>query len=167
MGSVGYFAEDKEQRTTSAFKNIEKKKLLSTVESLGLLRYSYRVFLHVLMKSIVGTLFFTDDVVSFLRLCSKAEKAGFTLSKIEQAGLLSTAENLGLLSLAEDVLVMEPAKITSFSLPFVVLAILSLAVLPHDNLIENILSYTIAAGAAGAGTAVFITGVVVAGLQEE
>jgi hypothetical protein len=34
----GLFVEDKEQNTTSTFSRIEKKKLLSTVESMGLLR---------------------------------------------------------------------------------------------------------------------------------
>lgn len=48
-----------------------------------------------------------------LSLCSAAEKAGLSLSKIEKLGLLSTAERLGLLTLAEDLLTTDPGKISS------------------------------------------------------
>jgi hypothetical protein len=40
--------------------------------------------------------------VEKLGLLSKAEKAGFTLSKIEESGLLSFAESSGVLSLVAD-----------------------------------------------------------------
>ena len=49
--------------------------------------------------------------VCLLDLCSKAEKAGLSLSKIEKLGLLSTAERLGLLSLADELLVTDPGKV--------------------------------------------------------
>lgn len=45
--------------------------------------------------------------------CSAAEKAGFSLSKIEKLGLLSTAERLGLLSLLDELLVTDPGKVRS------------------------------------------------------
>jgi Protein of unknown function (DUF1118) len=106
-------------------------------------------------------------IYTWVYACSKAEKAGLTLTKIEQAGLLTTAENLGLLSLAEDVLVMEPAKITSIALPFVVIAIASLSIIPHDTLVQNIVSYTVAGVSVGAATAAFVGGLLVGSLQEE
>lgn len=71
---------------------------------------------------------------------STAEKAGLSLGKIEQMGLLSTAERLGLLTLAEDVLTSDPGKISSASLPFLVAAIASLALIPQDNLAETVIA---------------------------
>lgn len=100
-------------------------------------------------------------------ILSKLEKAGFTLTKIEQAGLLSTAENLGLLSLAEDLLTANPATIASGSLPFIVAAIASLSLIPHDNGVTTFLSYALGATFAGVATAAVVGGFVVAALQEE
>jgi len=45
---------------------------------------------------------FLGAQVEKLGLLSKAEKAGFTLSKIEESGLLSFAESSGVLSLVAD-----------------------------------------------------------------
>lgn len=100
-------------------------------------------------------------------ILSKLEKAGFTLTKIEQAGLLSTAENLGLLALAEDLLTANPATIASGSLPFIVAAVLSLSLIPHDNGITSFISYALGATFAGVATAAVVGGFVVAALQEE
>jgi hypothetical protein len=75
---------------------------------------------------------------------SKLEKSGLTLSKIESAGLLSTAERLGLLAVAEDILTSNPATLASNSLPFIVLAVLSASLIPHDNGLETTLSYGLA-----------------------
>jgi amino acid transporter len=100
-------------------------------------------------------------------ILSKLEKAGFTLTKIEQAGLLSTAENLGLLAAAEDLLTANPATIASGSLPFIVAAVLSLSLIPHDNGITTFISYSLGATFAGVATAAVVAGFVVAALQEE
>ena len=100
-------------------------------------------------------------------ILSKLEKSGLTLTKIEQSGLLSTAENLGLLSVAEDLLTANPATIASGSLPFIVAAILSLALIPHDNGITTFLSYSLGATFAGVGTAAVVTGFILAAIQEE
>jgi hypothetical protein len=132
---TGYFLEDRETSSKSAFKKIEEKKLLSSVEKLGIL--------------------------------SKLESAGLTLGKIEQAGLLSTAERLGLLAVAEDLLVAEPAAVASGALPFIVLAIASAVLIPHDNGVAAFLSYSMAATFAGVGTAALAGGFLLAGLQED
>jgi hypothetical protein len=100
-------------------------------------------------------------------ILSKLEKAGFTLTKIEQAGLLSTAENLGLLAIAEDLLTANPATIASGALPFIVAAVLSLSLIPHDNGITSFISYSLGATCAGVATAAVVAGFVVAALQEE
>ncbi len=182
--------------------------------------------------------------------CSKAEKAGFSLSKIEKLGLLSTAERLGLLSLADELLVTDPGKvrrplpalrlpfpaaasaargagslclavgarggclppfpslqrssglwtyespslqrahsprphahprplllplcslffgaqITSASIPFFLGAVISLVLIPQDNLIETALAYTLALVFGGAATTLFVGGFVLKGLQDE
>lgn len=83
---------------------------------------------------------------------SKLEKSGLTLSKIESAGLLSTAERLGLLAVAEDVLTSNPATLASNSLPFIVLAVLSASLIPHDNGLETTLSYGLALVFGGVAT---------------
>jgi hypothetical protein len=98
---------------------------------------------------------------------SKLDKAGFTLSKIESAKLLSTAENLGLLSLAEDVLTGDPATLAAGALPFVVLAIASASLIPHDSGLAAALSYTLAATFTGVAGAALVGGFVVAAIQEE
>jgi hypothetical protein len=132
---TGLFLEDREESSKSAYKKIEEKKLLSTVEKLGLL--------------------------------TQLEKAGFTLTKIEQSGLLSTAERLGALSLAEDLLTANPATIASGALPFVVLAIASAALIPHDNGIATFISYSLTATFTGVATAALVGGFVVAAIQED
>jgi len=85
-------------------------------------------------------------------ILSKLEKSGLTLSKIESAGLLSTAERLGLLGVAEDLLTSNPATLASNSLPFIVLAVLSASLIPHDNGLETGLSYGIALICGGVAT---------------
>lgn len=135
IGSLGYLLEDKEKASPNVFKQLEKKKILSSVESLGLL--------------------------------SAAEKAGLSLSKIESMGLLSTAERLGALSFAEELLVSDPGKITSASLPFIVAGIASLSLIPHDNGLEAALSYGLGATFLAVAGALFIGGFVVKGLQDE
>ena len=100
-------------------------------------------------------------------LLSKLEKAGITLSKIEKLGLLSTAEKLGLLSVAEDVLTGNPATLAAGALPFVVLAVMSASLIPHDNGIESALSYGLALTFTGVAGALLAGGFIVAGLQEE
>lgn len=131
----GYFLEDSEQPTVNIFKRVEQKKLLSSVEKLGLL--------------------------------SKAEKAGLSLSKIEKLGLLSTAERLGLLSLADELLVTDPGKVSSASIPFFVGAVLSLVLIPQDNLAETLLAYTLALVFGGAFATLFVGGFVLKALQDE
>lgn len=132
---TGLFLEDKEESSKSAFKKIEEKKLLSTVEKAGIL--------------------------------SKLEGAGLTLTKIEQSGLLSTAERLGLLGVAEDVLTGNPATLAAGALPFVVLAILSAVLIPHDNGLETGLSYGLAITFSGVATTLLASGFIVAGLQDD
>lgn len=132
---TGLFLEDSETSSKSAFKKLEDKKILSTVEKAGLL--------------------------------SALEKSGFTLSKIEKAGLLSTAEDLGLLALAEDVLTGNPATLASNALPFVVLSVMSAALIPHDNSIETFLSYGLSLTFVGVATGFLVGGFVVSALQEE
>jgi hypothetical protein len=132
---IGYFLEDKEVGTKSVFKKIEEKKLLSTVQNLGLL--------------------------------SKAEAAGFTLSKIEKLGLLSTAERLGLLGTAEDLLQANPATVASGALPLVVAALVAFFVIPHDNDAEMFVSTVLALVFAGAATTTLAGGFLLAALQEE
>jgi len=100
-------------------------------------------------------------------LLSTLEKSGFTLSKIEKAGLLSTAENLGLLALAEDVLTGNPATLASNALPFIVLAVLSAALIPHDNAVEAFLSYGLSLTFVGVATGFLVGGFVVAAIQED
>jgi hypothetical protein len=100
-------------------------------------------------------------------LLSALEKSGFTLSKIEKAGLLSTAENLGLLALAEDVLTGNPATLASNALPFIVLSVLSAALIPHDNSVETFLSYGLSLTFVGVATGFLVGGFVVAAIQED
>lgn len=135
IGTIGYLSEDKEKSAPNMLRQLEKKKVLSSVEKLGLL--------------------------------SAAEKAGLSLSKIEKLGLLSTAERLGLLSLADEVLVTEPGKISSLSLPFIVASIGAAALIPHDNGLEVVLSYTLATVFSGVAFALFVAGFVIKGLQED
>lgn len=105
--------------------------------------------------------------VEKLGLLSQLEKSGLTLSKIEQSGLLSTAERLGALSLAEDLLTANPATIASGSLPFIVLAIASAALIPHDSGIASAVSYTLALTFTGVATAALAGGFIVAAIQED
>lgn len=105
--------------------------------------------------------------VEKLGLLSKAEKAGFTLSKIEKLGLLSTAERLGLLTLADELLVTDPGKVTSASIPFFLAAVGALVFIPQDNALEVALAYTLALLAGGAATTLFVGGFVLKGLQDE
>ncbi|WPT11158.1 hypothetical protein PSENEW3n2_00002328 [Picochlorum sp. SENEW3] len=100
-------------------------------------------------------------------ILSKLEKSGLTLSKIESAGLLSTAERLGLLAVAEDVLTSNPATLASNSLPFIVLAVLSASLIPHDNGLETTLSYGLALIFGGVATGFVAAGFVVSALQED
>lgn len=132
---TGIFLEDNEKPAVNIFKKVEQKKVLSSVEKLGLL--------------------------------SAAEKAGFSLSKIEKLGLLSTAERLGLLSLLDELLVTDPGKITSASIPFFLGAIFSLVLIPQDNAVEVALAYTLALLFGGAATTLFVGGFVLKGLQDE
>jgi hypothetical protein len=100
-------------------------------------------------------------------LLSKLEKSGLTLSKIESAGLLSTAERLGLLAVAEDVLTGNPATLASNALPFIVLAVLSASLIPHDNGVENFISYGLSLTFAGVAAGFVVGGFVVSAIQED
>lgn len=100
-------------------------------------------------------------------LLSKLEGAGLTLTKIEQSGLLSTAENLGLLALAEDLLTANPATIASGAIPFVVLAVLSASLIPHDSGLTSALSYGLAATFSGLAAGLLAGGFVLSAIQEE
>lgn len=100
-------------------------------------------------------------------ILSKLEKSGLTLSKIESAGLLSTAEKLGLLAIAEDVLTGNPATLASNALPFIVLAVLSASLIPHDNGLESFISYSLALTFTGVASTFLIGGFVVAAIQED
>uniref|UniRef100_A0A0D6R7J1 DUF1118 domain-containing protein n=1 Tax=Araucaria cunninghamii TaxID=56994 RepID=A0A0D6R7J1_ARACU len=99
-------------------------------------------------------------------LLSKAEEFGFTLSSIEEMGLLSKAEELGLLSLAEKVASTSPAAIASVSLPLVVAAIATIVLVPDDSqalvIAQTFVATILAAGAVG----LFVTSIVLSGLQE-
>ncbi|MCO5584297.1 hypothetical protein L7F22_038221 [Adiantum nelumboides] len=66
-------------------------------------------------------------------LLSKAESAGLTLSSIEKMGLLSKAEDLCLLTFAVSFAISSPQLLASLSLPFIVLAIVTLVVILDDS----------------------------------
>jgi hypothetical protein len=74
---------------------------------------------------------------------------------------------LGLLTIAEELLVTDPAKIASFSLPFLVLSIGAFFAIPHDGALFSTLSYTVAALSGGVAATFFVGGFVLAGLQQE
>ena len=107
------------------------------------------------------------SAVEKMGLLSKMEASGLTLTKIEQSGLLSTAERLGLLSVAEDLLTANPATIASGALPFVVLAIASAALIPHDSGVTAAISYILAGTFTGVATTALAGGFVLAAIQEE
>eukprot|EP00899_Mesostigma_viride_P025360 jgi/Mesvir1/6008/Mv00755-RA.1 len=97
---------------------------------------------------------------------SAAEKAGVTLTKIENAGLLSKAEQLGLLSFAETMIMTPPATVASYSIIPFVLSILSLVLIPGEDVagfFRILLSGTFFAGF----SAIFITAVVLSYLTED
>eukprot|EP00210_Caulerpa_lentillifera_P007931 g7570.t1 len=100
-------------------------------------------------------------------LLTAAEKAGLSLTKIEELGLLSTAEKLGLLTLAEKALTSDPGVITSISIPFLIAMIGALVLIPGDNILESILRFG-TAGAFGTGFLVFFAGgFLLSSLEEE
>jgi len=107
------------------------------------------------------------STVEKMGLLTKLEESGLTLTKIEQSGLLSTAEKLGLLSIAEDLLTANPATVASGAVPFVVLAIAAATLIPHDNTLVSIISYTLAATFTGVATTAVVGGFVLAAIQEE
>ena len=113
---------------------MEEKKLLSFIESSGLL--------------------------------SAAEKAGVTLSKVEELKLLSTAERLGLLSLAESAGSTDGALISSLGLPFFVLGCASLLCIPDQSLVLTVVQDVLALTLFGGSAALFVTGNLVAALNE-
>jgi hypothetical protein len=142
---------------------MEEKKLLSFVEKAGLL--------------------------------SAAEKAGVTLKKVEELKLLSTAErcahthtramhllsffsrsrlalppslssSLGLLSLAESAASTDGALISSLSIPFFVIAIAALVLIPDQNIALVVVQDLLAASLLAGSATLFIAGYLVNALNE-
>merc|ERR1711937_709667 len=87
-------------------------------------------------------------------LLSTAEKAGLTLSKVESLKLLSTAEKHG-------------TTITSYSIPFFLLALLSLVVIPNDNVALTVAHYGLTGTFAAIFAATFVSGFLIKSLQED
>merc|ERR1712176_1676138 len=100
-------------------------------------------------------------------LLSTAEKAGLTLSKVESLKLLSTAEKLGILGFLESTFEKDGATITSYSIPFFLLALLSLVVIPNDNIPLTVAHYGLTGAFAVAFTFFFASGFVIKSLQED
>ena len=75
----------------------------------------------------------------------------------------------GLLAAALSHLRTSPAcpQVSSASIPFSVGAVLSLVLIPQDNLAESFLSYTLALVFGGAFAALFVGGFVLKALQDE
>ena len=94
-------------------------------------------------------------------LLSGLEKAGFTLSGLEDLKLLSLAESLGLLSLAEKVLNSNGAAIASSALIPFLLAFLSVCTLDEPA------KYFVAAPLVIVAGGLFVTGNIVQGLMAE
>jgi hypothetical protein len=141
---------------------MEEKKLLSFVEKAGLL--------------------------------SQAEKAGVTLSKVEELKLLSTAErcarcrvlassshtraahmrwlthpprrSLGLLSLAESAASTDGALISSLSIPFLLVAVAAVVLIPDQNIALVVVQDLLAASMLAGAGALFVTGLLVNALNE-
>lgn len=100
-----------------------------------------------------------------LKVLSTLEKSGLSLSKIEKLGLLSTAEKLGALSLLEKLSSTDGATVASFGIPFFVLAIAIVAIVPDDTTLQVIGQYTAAGLSLGIFGALFIGGNFLKGLQ--
>lgn len=90
-----------------------------------------------------------------------------TLSKIEKLGLLSTAENLGALSLLESAFEKDGATIASYSIPFFLLALATLVLIPDDNALELVGQYGLAGVFFAIFTTLFVGGFVIKSLQED
>ncbi|KAL4584033.1 hypothetical protein LXL04_008623 [Taraxacum kok-saghyz] len=99
-------------------------------------------------------------------LLSKAEELGFTLSSIEKLGILSKAEELGLLSLLETAAGFSPAALASASLPLLVAAILAFVYIPHDSTALVVVQTVVAGTLAATATGLFVSSIVLEGLQE-
>ena len=94
-------------------------------------------------------------------LLSGLEKAGFTLSGLEDLKLLSLAESLGLLSLTEKVLNSNGAAIASSALIPFLLAFISVCTLDEPA------KYFVAAPLVIVAGGLFVTGNIVQGLMAE
>ncbi len=100
-------------------------------------------------------------------LLSAAEKAGLTLTKVENLKLLSTAEKLGVLALVEDAFAKDGATISSYSIPFLLGAIASLILIPTDNAAVATIHWAAVAACFAGFTTLFVGGFVIKGLQED
>ncbi|MCO5580318.1 hypothetical protein L7F22_034184 [Adiantum nelumboides] len=100
-------------------------------------------------------------------LLSKAESAGLTLSSIEKMGLLSKAEDLGLLSFAESFATSSPPLLASLSLPLIVLAIVTLVVVPDDSTALIVAQTAFAGLLVAVAGALFVGSIILSGLQED
>ena len=100
-------------------------------------------------------------------LLGQAEKAGLTLSKVESLKLLSTAEKFGILGLLESTFEKDGATITSYSIPFFLLALLSLVVIPNDNTALTVVHYGLTGTFAAIFAATFVSGFLIKSLQED
>jgi hypothetical protein len=134
-------------------------------------------------------------------LLSAAEKAGVTLSKVEELKLLSTAErcahtidsrmrrkiahltfitpfclslslfllsthSLGLLSLAESAASTDGALISSLSIPFFVIAVAALVLIPDQNIALVVAQDVLAASLLAGSATLFAAGFLVNALNE-
>ena len=99
-------------------------------------------------------------------LLSAAEKAGVTLGKVEELKLLSTAERLGLLSLVESAASTDGALISSLSIPFGVIAVAALVLIPDQNIALVVVQDLLAATLLGGAAALFAGGFLVNALNE-
>merc|ERR1712032_127621 len=101
------------------------------------------------------------------KVLSSVEKAGLTLSKVESLKLLSTAEKFGILGLLESTFEKDGATITSYSIPFFLLALLSLVVIPNDSTALTVVHYGLTGTFAAIFAATFVSGFVIKSLQED
>ncbi|XP_068660951.1 uncharacterized protein [Aristolochia californica] len=99
-------------------------------------------------------------------LLTKAEELGVTLSSIEKLGFLSKAEDLGLLSLLEKTASSSPSALASLALPLFAAAIAAIVLIPDDSEVLVALQAVVAAALALGATGVFVSSVVLDGLQE-
>ncbi|QDZ23619.1 DUF1118 domain-containing protein [Chloropicon primus] len=100
-------------------------------------------------------------------LLSAAEKAGLSLSKVENLKLLSTAEKLGVLALIENAFAKDGATITSYSiLPFVA-ALGALTLIPDDNVALSVIHYGSTLALFTVFGVLFAGGFVIKSLQED